>query len=282
MKSIRALGIIALTLPAIALADGNAFPVTLKSAKAPSGKNAWDLPAQLAYLSNSDGDDSYAVNAALSGNLPNVSGTTLQPQITAWIAKNTQLAKKQNKYGLEAAIGYAGGDEHFGYIPQFSVSFDRDEVKHTDERTYQATVDFTSVDVNLAGCGRALVHGCTYWDMLAGVYSNDVHSSASGTGLGRVNGGRLVLKLTSNPFAQGHPLAPVSFAALAQVLHDVSASDSRAKENRKYYRATVSWRFYDEGASVKPSMALERIIGADLLTGQDYQAYTQLSFRLEF
>ena len=271
---------IACMFPFTATAQGFLSGLELKAAKAP-GSKAWELPAELSYLNSSGGESSYATNAAVSGILPNIPGTTIQSRLTAWVAKNTLLEKEQDKRGIEAAIGMAGGNEHFGYFPQISVSIDRDRVKQTHERTYEATIDFISKDLRLGGCGVARVHGCTYWDLLAGLYSNDVRSADNNLGLGRVNGGRLVLQVTSNPFAAQHPLAPLSFTALAQRQWDRSASAMREKDTRRNYVGAVAWRFYDENSKVKPSIALKRVLGADLLTGQEEQGYTQLAFRLE-
>lgn len=278
MSSFRNLTFFLLFLPTIVIAD----PLSLKAAKAPGGPNPWDQPAQISYLSNGGGNDSYAINAAISGNLPNIPNTTAQPQITAWIAKNTLLAKKQDKRGIEAAIGFTGGDQHFGYTPQLSLSIDQDNVKNSNESTIEATIDFASVNLNLAGCGKALMHGCTYWDFLLGIYSNDVKSTQNNTGLGRINGSKAVLKITSNPFSADQAFSPLSFSALAQGQWDASASNARVKETRPLYKATISWRFYMKEDSIKPSIALERVVGSDLLAGLDKQAYTQLSFRVAF
>jgi len=278
LSSFRNLSLFLLFLPTI----GIATPLTLRAAKSPGGPNPWDMPAQFSYLNNSGGNDSYAINAAVSGNLPNIPNTTAQSQITAWIAKNTLLAKKQDKRGLEAAVGFAGGDQHFGYIPQLSLSVDQDFVTNSNEATIEATIDFASINLNLAGCGKSFMHGCTYWDFLLGIYSNDVKSSRNNTGIGTINGSKAVLKLTSNPFSSDQKLSPLSFSVLAQGQWDSSASNARVKENRPLYKGTISWRFYKEEDSIKPSIALERVVGSDLLAGLDKQAYTQLSFRVAF
>lgn len=276
MKYISAF-LMLVTLSTAAVAD----PLSLRAAKTPSS-TPWDMPAQISYLNNSGSGSSYSINAAVSGNLPNIPNTTWQPQITAWVAKNTLLAKRQDKLGIEASIGFAGGDQHFGYIPQASLSIDQDHVVNSSESTIEITADLTSTDVNLGGCGKSIMHGCTYWDLLLGIYSNNVSSTENNTDLGRISGSKLIAKVTSNPYGSTDWLAPISLSLMAQGQWDASASGSRAKENRTLYKATVSWRFYKEGDSVKPSLSLERVVGADLLAGLDKQAYTQVSFRLAF
>lgn len=278
MRAAAPLIFLALCLPASAQAQST---FQLKAAKTPGGPMPWESPAQLSYLHETGGESSYAVNAAFAAVFNNIAQTTIQPQLTAWVAKNTLTAKQQDKRGIEAAIGMAAGDAHFGYVPQISVSAERDKVKGTDERTYEATVDFISTDLKLGGCGHAATRGCTYWNFMAGLYSNDVRSSDDNTGLGRLSGGRIVVKVTSTPFPESHPLAPIGFSASAQGQWDHNASSMRVKENRRHYVAALAWRFYGENAKLKPSLALQRVLGSDLMTGLSHQAYTQLAFRLE-
>ena len=255
--------------------------VELKAAKAPSGKNLWEQPAQISYLSNTGGESSSAIDAAASTTFPNIRGTTIQTQLTAWIAKNSLSTRKQDKRGIEGSVYMAFGDQRFGYLPQLIISIDRDKIKRTDEWTYEATVDFTSVPLNLGGCGHAASKGCTFWNAMTGFYSNNVRSSADGLGRGHVNGVRMLLQLTSAPFPETNFLAPLSISATAQGQWDRSASSSRAKQNRRMYKVGLGWKFYDAGAKYKPSIALERVLGSDLLTGQEGQAYSRLALRLE-
>lgn len=253
----------------------------LKAAKSPSGKNQWEQPAQISYLSNSGGESSSAINAAVSSILPNIPKTTIQAQVTAWIAKNSMTTRKQDKRGIEASVYMALGSAQFGYLPQVIASVDRDRIKHTDERTYEATVDFTSVPLNLGGCGNAVRRGCTYWNAMAGFYSNDVRSSTDDMSLGRLSGTRLLIQATSSPFPEGTALAQLGFSASAQAQWDHSASQHRIKQNRHLYKASMVWKFYTGTDKYKPSIALERVRGSDLFTGLENQAYTQLALRLE-
>ncbi|MDQ2823373.1 MAG: hypothetical protein M3Y65_23845 [Pseudomonadota bacterium] len=175
----------------------------------------------------------------------------------------------------------AYGDAGFGFLPKLLVSADRDLIKKTDERTYEATIDLTSVPINLGGCGNALSKGCTYWDLMGGAYSNDVRSSDNGAGRGRVNGARIVIQLHSFPFPETTSLAPLSLTLSVEGQWDISASADRIKQDRHIVKAALGWKFYVGNPKYKPSIALVRVVGSNLLTGQENVAYTQLALRLE-
>lgn len=267
----------------IAHADGFEWPVSLAAAKAPGSTNLWDLPASLSYLRSAGDQTSYSINAALAVKTPVIFGQTGQAKIEPWVAKNTLIAKKQDKYGIDVGVGAVYNLSGWILFPMGTVGYARDKVEGTEESVIQGTLDLGYEPWYLGGCGGGGgVLGCTYWDLQVGMYNQGVRARDEEPGNGHATGLSGLVQITSNPFAESSTLGPLMLSASAQLLSEIHVTQDRDKDHYPLYQAKIAWKFYKQGDKAKPALALQRVYGEDPIQGMSKQGYTKLSFTLAF
>ena len=265
--------------PGIALAD-----LSLTAAPAPDSQ-PWRAPAKISAIHADGQSTAYALQAAVNYTTPAWSwgrSSVWQGAFSPFLSKNTVLSKKQDNQGLAANLFGAVGDlteQTFGLLAQAGIAARRDRVKDDTAYTLTAELSPVSVKYRLGGTGRPAGSGYFFLPTV-GVYSDTIARIDGDVGKGTVQGVRAQLE------ALWYPAKSILARAAVQLQHDTSASRDRIKENRKLYTVGVSYLFYDELTATpgtwRPSIALERVYGADLLQGLEKQGVTQLTFKLAY
>lgn len=131
-----------------------------------------------------------------------------------------------------------------------------------------------------------------YFKFEAGLYSDHSRGGAASTD-GRVSGPMASISAGWAPFGLDARDAAGKYAigfipmlsASTQIEHDLSASEGRAKENRKLHTITLDLKFgkadKDKTTAV-PSLLISRSVGADVLTGREKKGETKVAFAILF
>ena len=256
------------------------LPLSLTAARAPV-QQGWTEPARFALVNNARGEDYYAIDMALSADLPAVAmfDGVYQGQLSLWLARNSLLQREQNKFGLDYIGPYVV--PHHNLV--LEAGLEKDEVLAQSGVLLQLYDQLSYLPWRLGGCGTRLDAGCTFWNAALGTYAQAITDSP-GAGEGTVAGIRAQLQLISTPFAVSSPFNPLDMELTAQWQNDVSASQRRSREHRRLLTASLVWNFYktNERPLYQPAIAVEWVDGEDLFTGQPDQRYTQISLLLRF